>query len=130
MTEGQRRGMIESVRNGRLTRRDFVRAMLAVGIGAPIASQLLLLAGVATAQPASAFYKPAKRGGGGALKVLWWQGATLLNPHFATGTKDNDGSRIFYEPLAVWDLDGNMVPILAAEVPTLENGGLSRDGKA
>ena len=26
---------------------------------------------------------------------------TLLNPHFATGTKDQDGSRIFYEPLAV-----------------------------
>ena len=35
-----------------------------------------------------------KRGGGGALKLLWWQGPTLLNPHFATGTKDQDGSRI------------------------------------
>ena len=31
---------------------------------------------------------PTKRGGGGPLKVLWWQGATLLNPHFAIGTKD------------------------------------------
>ena len=55
-------------------------------------------------------YKPTKRGGGGALEVLWWQGATLLNPHFAVGTKDQDGSRIFYEPLAGWDPDGNLYP--------------------
>ena len=52
-----------------------------------------------------------ERGGGGALKVLWWQGATLLNPHFAVGTKDQEGSRIFYEPLAAWDGDGNLVPV-------------------
>ena len=73
-------------------------------------------------------YKPTKRGGGGALKVLWWQGATLLNPHFAVGTKDQEGSRIFYEPLAGWDEDGNLVPVLAAEIPSRENGGLAADG--
>ena len=73
-------------------------------------------------------YKPTKRGGGGALKVLWWQGPTLLNPHFAVGTKDQDGSRMFYEPLAGWDADGNLVPVLAAEIPTVENGGLAEDG--
>ncbi len=55
-------------------------------------------------------YKPTKRGGGGPLKVLWWQGPTLLNPHFAVGTKDQDGSRFFYEPLAGWDADGNLKP--------------------
>ena len=53
----------------------------------------------------------------------------LLNPHFATGTKDQEGSRIFYEPLAGWDADGNLVPVLAAEIPSRENGGLSADGK-
>jgi len=84
---------------------------------------------LAQAQTSSA-YKPTKRGGGGALKVLWWQGATLLQPHFASGTKDQEGSRIFYEPLGAWDADGNLVPILAAEVPTLANGGVSRDGKS
>ena len=62
--------------------------------------------------------------------MLWWQGPTLLNPHFAVGTKDQDGSRIFYEPLAGWDADGNLVPVLAAEIPTLENGGLAEDGKS
>jgi peptide/nickel transport system substrate-binding protein len=94
-----------------------------------MAGQMLASAGVAQAQTKLA-YKPTKRGGGGALKVLWWQGATLLNPHFAVGTKDQDGSRIFYEPLASWDPDGNMAPILAAEIPTEQNGGVAKDGRS
>lgn len=73
-------------------------------------------------------YKPTKAGGGGALKLLYWQAVTLLNPHFAVGTKDQEGSRIFYEPLAGWDSDGNLVPVLAAEIPSKENDGLTEDG--
>ena len=129
MTERELRNLIEAVREGTITRRQFVGTMLGVGIAAPFAGQLLMHAGIAQAQT-STFYKPTKRGGGGALKVLWWQGATLLNPHFATGTKDQDGSRVFYEPLAGWDNDGNLTPVLAAEVPSAANGGISRDGKS
>jgi len=121
------RSLISDVERGRLSRRDFVAWMGSVGVTAPMATQLLALGGVAHAQTRSA-YKPTRRGGGGALKLLWWQGATLLNPHFAVGTKDQEGSRIFYEPLAGWDPDGNLVPMLAAEVPTLQNGGLTADG--
>jgi peptide/nickel transport system substrate-binding protein len=73
-------------------------------------------------------YKPPKAGGGGALKLLYWQAPTLLNPHFAVGTKDQEASRVFYEPLAGWDPDGNLVPILAAEIPSKENDGLKEDG--
>jgi peptide/nickel transport system substrate-binding protein len=103
--------------------------MMAVGLTGPLAAQMLTYSGVARAQ--SKFeYKPTKRGGGGPLKILWWQGPTLLNPHFAVGTKDQDGSRIFYEPLASWDADGNLYPLLAAEIPDLENGGLAKDGKS
>jgi peptide/nickel transport system substrate-binding protein len=123
------RGLIDHVKTGRLSRRGFVRRMLAVGLSAPMATQLLATAGVAMAQTKSD-YTPTRRGGGGTLKVLWWQAPTLLNPHFATGTKDSDGSRIFYEPLASWDPDGNLVAILAAELPTLDNGGLAEDGKS
>src|SRR5689334_16100509 len=82
---------------------------------------------VAAEQPV---YKPIRRGGGGSLKLLWWQAPTLLNPHFAVGGKDYAASRIFYEPLAGWDADGNLRPVLAAEVPTLDNGGLGEDGKS
>ncbi len=127
MNERELRGLIGKVKAGKLSRRGFVQAMMAVGIGAPAAGQILLSSGVAMAQPAST-YKPTKRGGGGPLKLLWWQGPTLLNPHFAVGTKDQDGSRLFYEPLAAWDGEGNLKPKLAAEIPTKENGGLSADG--
>ena len=129
MNELELRGLIGKVKAGKLSRRGFVQRMMAVGIAAPISAQLLVASGVAMAQSPST-YKPTKRGGGGALKVLWWQGPTLLNPHFAVGTKDQDGSRLFYEPLAAWDPEGNLKPKLAAEIPTKENGGLAADGKS
>jgi peptide/nickel transport system substrate-binding protein len=129
MNERHLRGLIALVKTGKMSRRAFVRKMVWLGLTAPLASQMLAHAGVAAAQGRSD-YKPTRRGGGGALKLLWWQGPTLLNPHFAVGTKDQEASRIFYEPLAGWDTDGNLVPMLAAEIPSLENGGLSQDGKS
>jgi peptide/nickel transport system substrate-binding protein len=131
MREHQLRDLIGRVKAGTLSRRDFVQAMVALGLTAPLAGQLLASAGVAQAQPkGGGMFTPAKRGGGGQLKVLWWQAATLLNPHFATGTKDQDGSRIFYEPLASNDPDGNLFPVLAAEIPSVQNGGVSKDGRS
>jgi len=127
MNEGHLRSLVALVKAGKMSRRVFVRKMVELGLTAPLASQMLAYAGVAAAQTKSE-YKPTRRGGGGALKLLWWQGPTLLNPHFAVGTKDQEASRIFYEPLAGWDADGNLVPMLAAEIPDLENGGLARDG--
>ena len=97
MQERELRHLIEDVRRGALPRRSFIQQMVGLGLTAPMASMMLMHAGVAQAQTAIP-YKPTKRGGGGALKVLWWQGATLLQPHFAQGTKDQEGSRIFYEP--------------------------------
>jgi peptide/nickel transport system substrate-binding protein len=129
MNERELRGLIDQVKIGGLSRRGFVRRMMAVGLTAPMATQLLAYAGVAMAQ-APATYKPTKRGGGGHLKVLWWQGATLLNPHFAVGTKDQDGSRFFYEPLAGWDASGNLKPVLAESIPGREDGTLAADGKS
>ncbi len=130
MNERHLRGLIDRVKGGRLSRRAFMRRMAAVGLTAPMASQLLALGGVAMAQSKQPIYKPTKRGGGGLLKVLWWQAPTLLNPHFATGTKDQDGSRVFYEPLAAWDQDGNLRPVLVEAVPSLEDGTLAKDGQS
>ena len=127
MKERELRDLIADVKNGRLSRRAFVQRMIAVGLTAPMAGMMLSQSGVAMAATAIP-YKPAKTGGGGALKLLYWQAPTLLNPHFAVGTKDQEGSRIFYEPLAGWDSEGNLVPVLAAEVPSKENDGLTEDG--
>src|SRR5690349_519261 len=129
MNEQDLRGLIEDVRQGNLSRRGFIGRMVALGLTAPLAAQMLSYSGVAQAQE-TFVYKPTKRGGGGALKVLWWQAPTLLNPHFAVGTKDQDASRIFYEPLGSWGPDGDLVATLAAEVPTKENGGVAQDGKS
>jgi len=99
MDEQTLRELIEDVRAGRWSRRGFVQAMVALGLTAPMAAQMLAHAGVVQAQPKNPVFTPTRRGGGGPLKVLWWQAPTLLNPHFATGTKDQDASRIFSEPL-------------------------------
>ena len=59
---------------------------------------------------------------------MFWQAPTLLNPHFAVGPRTRKGAGIFYEPLAAWDPNGNLVPVLAAEIPDIENGGVAADG--
>ena len=129
MTERELRELVAAVKAGRISRRAFVHAMVGLGLTAPLAGQLLAQAGIAqAATPAE--YKPTKAGGGGVLKALLWQAPTLLNPHLAVGAKDAEGSRIFYEPLAAWDPDGNLVPVLAAEIPDIENGGVAADGKS
>lgn len=128
MNEHDLRDMIVDVKDGRMSRRGFVRRMVALGLTAPMAGMMLSASGVPASADIRADYKPTKAGGGGPLKLLWWQAPTLLNPHFAIGTKDQDGSRIFYEPLASWDNDGNLYAVLAAEVPTRENGGVAADG--
>jgi|HubBroStandDraft_4_1064222.scaffolds.fasta_scaffold12324_3 peptide/nickel transport system substrate-binding protein len=127
MNEQELRELISAVKAGRVSRRTFVHKMVGLGLAAPVATQLLAHAGLAQTAP-STDYKPTKAGGGGALKLLFWQAATLLNPHFAVGAKDQEGARIFYEPLAAWDPDGNLVPVLAAEIPDIENGGVAADG--
>ena len=116
MNELELRNLVAQVKAGQLSRRQFVQRMIAVGLTAPMAGMMLSQSGVAQAATAIA-YKPPKAGGGGSLKLLLWQAPTLLNPHFAIGTKDQEACRLFYEPLAGWDQDGNLVPILAAEIP-------------
>src|SRR5688572_9249868 len=130
MDEREIRKLIDDVKARRVSRRGFVQAMVALGLTAPMAAQMLASAGVASAQAKPGAYPGTKRGGGGPLRVLWWQAPTLLNPHFGSGTKDLDASRIFHEPLARFDPDGDLMPVLAAEIPSRENGGLAADGKS
>jgi peptide/nickel transport system substrate-binding protein len=67
---------------------------------------------------------------GDTLRLLFWQAPTTLNPHLTSNQRDWNASRIVYEPLASYDKDGNLIPFLAAEIPTLENGGLAEDGRS
>ncbi len=127
------RHWIRRVVEGKASRRQFMRTMLGFGLSAPLVANLLSAYAPAAAQGArgtpSAF-TPSKRGGGGRLRLLWWQAPTIANVHLSTGTKDNDASRVVHEPLVAFNRDGELVPILAQEVPTLDNDGLTRDGRS
>jgi peptide/nickel transport system substrate-binding protein len=68
------------------------------------------------------------RGQGGILRLLYFQAPTIVNPHLSPGTKDLSASRITYEPLASFNNQGELVPFLAAEIPSLENGAVAADG--
>ncbi|MGC9523995.1 MAG: peptide ABC transporter substrate-binding protein [Limnospira sp.] len=67
---------------------------------------------------------------GTTLKLLYWQAPTILNPHLASGFKDFDAARLVYEPLASYDNSDRLVPFLAAEIPSKENGGVAADGRS
>jgi peptide/nickel transport system substrate-binding protein len=72
----------------------------------------------------------AGRGDDGQLKILYWQAPSILNPFLSGGTKDVDASSIIVEPLAHYDEKGNIVAALAADVPTVANGGVAKDLKS
>ncbi len=85
----------------------------------------LLMGAVATASLAPAAF--AERGSDGQVNIIYWQAPSILNPYLSSGTKDIQSSSLVIEPLARYDPQGNMVPYLAAEIPTLDNGGVSED---
>ncbi len=52
---------------------------------------------------------------------------SILNPYLSGGTKDIEGASVVLEPLAHYDENGVLVPFLAEDIPTVENGGVSED---
>ncbi len=89
----------------------------------------LLLGAVAAAAlaPLSATVAMAERGSDGEVKIIYWQAPSILNPFLSGGTKDVDASNLIIEPLARFDQNGELVPWLVTEIPTVENGGVSAD---
>ena len=66
----------------------------------------------------------AGRGSDGKVNIIYWQAPSILNPYLSGGTKDIESSSLVIEPLARYDQDGNLVPYLAADIPTVGNGGV------
>ena len=90
-----------------------------------LSTKKLILSVVATAFLATPAL--AGRGSDGQLNIIYWQAPSIQNPYLSGGTKDIESSSLVLEPLAYYDENGNMVPALAAEIPTIENGGVSAD---
>jgi peptide/nickel transport system substrate-binding protein len=110
---------------GRLSRREAIARLTALGLSSSAVAAALAAAGLRPAHGAA----PGKRGADGSLKLLYWQAPTILNAHLAVGVKDVHASHVCTEPLLTVDAMGVFRPVLAAEVPTRSNGGLSADGR-
>jgi peptide/nickel transport system substrate-binding protein len=147
MTDTSRTGpfsrLYADLKAGRIDRRAFTMRALALGVGMPIVSFVLRAHdvsargvrhrgwGVAAQEGAAA--APAvgmdgkTRGEGGELRLIQWQAPTMLSPHVSTCTKYYLAASITLEPLLHYLPDGTLIPNLAREVPTVENGGLAED---
>jgi peptide/nickel transport system substrate-binding protein len=64
----------------------------------------------------------------GVLRVAVQGDVKSLNPLLNSNTTDGFIANLMFEPLLSADRKGNPVPMLSTNVPTLENGGVSRDG--
>jgi peptide/nickel transport system substrate-binding protein len=64
----------------------------------------------------------------GILRVAIQSEPKNLNTLLSSNTTDGMIDAMIFDPLLSADPKGNPVPILATEVPTLENGGVSKDG--
>ncbi|MAM24450.1 MAG: peptide ABC transporter [Rhodobacteraceae bacterium] len=87
-------------------------------------------ASVALAPAAFAEAHTGERGRDGEVKIIYWQAPSILNPYLSGGTKDIESASLVIEPLGRYDETGALVPYLAAEIPTVENGGVSEDLKS
>src|SRR5712692_2333296 len=130
LEEQELREWVRRVAHGEASRRHFLHAMLGLGLSGSLLADLLATAAPAAAQDtpgAPPAFTPTRRGGGGKLRLLFSEAPTILNPHFAAGRKDMEASRVVYEPLFSVNPEAAFVPILAAEIPSLENGGRASD---
>jgi peptide/nickel transport system substrate-binding protein len=121
---------MRDVIKGIASRRQFLHTLMALSLSGPLVAHRLVTATPKTPRirMAQGPWVPTIRGGGGTLRLLWWQAPTIANVHLSTGMKDNDASRMVQEPLASFNRDGELVPILAEAIPSVDNGGLSRNG--
>ena len=61
------------------------------------------------------------------LTILYWQAPSVPGPYLSGGTKDRDAGAITLEPLAQYSPEGDLLPVLASVIPTVENGGVAAD---
>ncbi len=66
---------------------------------------------------------------GGTITMVVWQEPEHLNPELSTQTVVEHVSALALEPLTGVNDKGERYPLLATEVPTTQNGGVSADGK-
>jgi len=129
----------QGLKEGRLSRRQFIERATALGVGLPITTFILNSVKIEgafaapAAQVALGSNRPTDgtdghtRGAGGELKILQWQAPTHASLHTSQGTKDQLAASLVTEPLMSYAQDATLLPTLVKEVPTVENGLLAKD---
>ena len=139
------RSLVDRLQTGDLTRRQFMLATGALGIGTAAAT-ILATSASATAQDASPSASPAAspaaaasttrpeagtaaqtRGGGGELRIIQSQAPSVLAAHSATGSKDSYAGSLVMEPLLAYLEDGSLFPLLAEAIPSVADGTVAKD---
>ncbi|MCC6944294.1 MAG: peptide ABC transporter substrate-binding protein [Thermomicrobiales bacterium] len=129
-------GVYQQLKAGEITRREFIARATALGVGLPVTLFVLntvkLDSAAAQDEPSTSIRpeigtESQTRGEGGELRILQHQAPSIAFAHKGTGTKDLLAASLVAEPLISFAPDGTMIPTLASEVPTIENGGLSED---
>jgi peptide/nickel transport system substrate-binding protein len=131
LEEHELREWVQRVTRGEASRRQFMRTMLGLGLAGPVVADMLGAYAPAAAQDrrdVQPTFPPTTRGSGGKLRLLWYDAPVILNPHLASGAKDQEASGIVYEPLFSVNPNAEFIPILATEMPSLENGDRAPDG--
>ena len=121
VTERQRLAVLMSrAQTGKLSRRDAMRRGVALGIGTAAMAAL-----PGTLNPVGRVAAQA----GGELIVGASQEAVNFNPLLYANTgPETLPDVLMFDSLMKMQPDGTYVPVLATEVPTVENGGVSEDG--
>jgi peptide/nickel transport system substrate-binding protein len=144
MSESSRGGALSALhqllRSGQINRRQFLTRATALGMSIPVATFVLNATPSAAqdATPEAAALGSTRpevgtegqeRGAGGDLKILVAQAPSSVSVHVASGGADIGAASPVTEPLLSYAPDGTLLATLAAEVPTVENGGVSADLK-
>ena len=128
MDEQTLRHLRREVEEGRLSRRRFTQSLIGLGLTAPMAAQVLGTLGTrpGAAQGAGLHADPTGRGRGRAHAVV--AGADPAQPALRHRHEGHGRVPDLLRAARRLRPEGNLVPVLAAEVPSAANGGLAKDG--
>jgi peptide/nickel transport system substrate-binding protein len=128
----------QQLKQGRLSRREFIERATALGVGLPVVLFLVQSvsrtgASAQNATPVPAASAPSAgtegqaRGAGGELNLLQWQAPTTLSMHHSSAFNNMLPASLVTEPLLHYLPDGTPIPCLVREVPSVENRLLAED---
>ena len=118
--------------DGTLTRRGFLAAAAGLGLSMSLANAIVAVHGASAApvsgQAAALAVFQGEPKSGGQVIVGHSQEPTIFNPMISFLEVDRGVQYALFDSLWLIDDSSALVPNLATEIPTLENGGISEDG--